>query len=64
MFPSSKAVQREREKVHEMTKSRQVLQSDSNPNWPAESALERMHELWLQHLAKLGLIRLSGTAHA
>jgi RNA-directed DNA polymerase len=80
-----------------------VLQADSNPDWRAESALERMDELllrwistsayceieryvrdrlirhlqrrsqrpyrppqgegWLDHLARLGLIRLSGNAH-
>lgn len=104
VFPSKKAVQREREKLHEMTQSRQcfkpipVLIGELNRQlrgWmnyfsfgyptSAYCEIERyargrliQHlqrrsqrayrppkgELWLQHLAKLGLIRLSGTAHA
>lgn len=104
VFPSKKAVQREREKLHEMTKSRQcfkpipVLIGELNRHlkgWmnyfsfgypiSAYCEIERyvrgrlirhlqrrsqrpyrppQGEGWLQHLAKLGLIRLSGTAHA
>ena len=104
VFPSKKAVQREREKLHEMTQSRQcfkpipILIGELNRHlkgWrnyfsfgypiSAYCEIERyvrarliQHlqrrsqrpyrppagEPWLQHLAKLGLIRLSGTAHA
>lgn len=104
VFPSKKAVQREREKLHGMTQSRQcfkpipVLIGELNRHlkgWmnyfsfgyptSAYCEIERyvrdrliQHfqrrsqrpyrppegEPWLQHLAKLGLIRLSGTAHA
>jgi RNA-directed DNA polymerase len=104
VFPSSKAVQREREKLHEMTKSRQCFKpiptligqlnrhlkgwmnyfSFGYPS-SAYCEIERyvrdrliQHlrrrsqrpyrpppgEPWLQHLAKLGLIRLSDTVHA
>ena len=104
MFPSKKAVQRERKKLHEMTESRQcfkpipILIEELNRHlkgwmnyfsfgYPASAfcEIERyvrdrliQHlqrrsqrpyrpppgEPWLQHLAKLGLIRLSGTAQA
>jgi len=104
VFPSKKAVQREREKLHEMTGSRQcfkpipVLIGELNRHlkgWmnyfsfgypvSAYCEIERyvrdrliQHlqrrsqrpyrppagEPWLQHLARLGLIRLSGAAHA
>jgi RNA-directed DNA polymerase len=104
VFPSRKAVQREREKLHEMTQSRQcfkpipILIGELNRHlkgWmnyfsfgyptSAYCEIERyvrdrliQHlqrrsqrpyrpprgEPWLQHLAKLGLIPLSGTAHA
>jgi len=104
VFPAKKAVQRERERLHEMTQSRQcfkpipVLIGELNRHlkgWmnyfsfgypiSAYCEIERyvrdrlirhlqrrsqrpyrppQGEAWLQHLAKLGLIRLSGTAHA
>jgi RNA-directed DNA polymerase len=104
VFPSKKAVQREREKLHEITKSRQcfkpipILIGELNRHlkgWmnyfsfgypiSAYCEIERyvrdrlIHHLqrrsqrpyrppqgepWLQHLARLGLIRLSGTAQA
>lgn len=104
VFPSKKAVQRERERLHEMTQSRQcfkpipILIGELNRQlrgWTnyfsfgypisAYCEIERyvrdrlirhlqrrsqrpyrppMGEPWLQHLARLGLIRLSGTAHA
>ena len=104
VFPSKKAVQREREKLHEMTQSRQcfkpipVLIGELNRHlkgWmnyfsfgyptSAYCEIERYvrdrlirhlqrrsqrpyrppaGEAWLQHLARLGLIRLSGAAHA
>jgi RNA-directed DNA polymerase len=104
VFPSKKAVQREREKLHEMTQSRQcfkpipVLIGELNRHlkgWmnyfsfgypiSAYCEIERYvqdrlirhlqrrsqrpyrppaGEPWLQHLARLGLVRLSGTAHA
>ncbi len=104
VFPSKKAIQRERERLHEMTQSRQcfkpipVLIGELNrqlKGWmnyfsfgypiSAYCEIERyvrdrlirhlqrrsqrpyrppQGEAWLQHLAKLGLIRLSGTAHA
>jgi RNA-directed DNA polymerase len=104
VFPSKKAVQRERERLHEMTQSRQcfkpipVLIGEINRHlkgWAnyfslgypisAYCEIERyvqgrlirhlqrrsqrpyrppQGEAWLPHLAKLGLIRLSGTAHA
>ena len=104
VFPSSKAVQREREKLHEMTGSRQcfkpipILIGELNrqlKGWmnyfsfgyptSAYCEIERyvrdrliqhlqrrsqrpyrppQGEPWLRHLARLGLIRLSGTAHA
>ena len=104
VFPSKKAVQREREKLHEMTQSRQcfkpipTLIGELNRHlkgwmnyfsfgYPATAYCEierhvrdrlMQHlqrrsqrpyqppkgEPWLPHLAKLGLIRLSGTAHA
>jgi len=104
VFPSRKAVQREREKLHEMTQSRQcfkpipVLIGELNRHlkgWmnyfsfgypiSAHCEIERyvrdrliQHlqrrsqrpyrpprgEPWLQHLARLGLIHLSGNAHA
>ncbi len=104
VFPSNKAVQREREKLHEMTNSHQcfkpipVLIGELNRHlkgWAnyfsigyptsAYCEIERylqgrliQHlqrrsqrpyqpptgEPWLRHLAKLGLIRLSGTVHA
>jgi RNA-directed DNA polymerase len=104
VFPSRKAVQREREKLHEMTQSRQcfkpipILIGELNRHlkgwmnyfsfgYPTSAYCEieryvrdrliqhlqrrsqRPHrpprgEPWLQHLAKLGLIPLSGTAHA
>ena len=104
VFPSSKAVQRERRKLHEMTESRQcfkpipTLVGELNRHlkgWmnyfslgypcSAYCEIERyvrdrliqhlqrrsqrpyrppQGEPWLQHLARLGLIRLSGTAHA
>ena len=104
VFPSDKAVQREREKLHEMTDSRQcfkpipVLIDELNRQlngWAnyfsigypvsAYSEIERYVQgrliqhlqrrsqrpyqppqgaSWLGHLAKLGLARLTGTAHA
>jgi RNA-directed DNA polymerase len=104
VFPSNKAVQREREKLHQMTDSRQcfkpipVLIGELNRHlrgwmnyfsfgYPIDAycAIERhvqgrliQHlgrrsqrpyrpphgESWLRHLWRLGLIRLSGTAHA
>jgi len=104
VFPSKKAVQREREKLHEMTESRQcfkpipTLIGELNRHlkgwmnyfsygYPASAycEIERyirdrliQHlqrrsqrpyrppagEPWLQHLARLGLMRLSGSAHA
>ena len=104
MFPSNKAVQREREKLHKMTDSHQcfkpipVLIDELNRHlegwanyfsigYPASvyCEIERyvqgrliqhlqrrsqrpyrppQGEPWLQHLAKLGLVRLSGNAHA
>jgi RNA-directed DNA polymerase len=104
VFPSRKAIQREREKLREMTDRHQrskpipVLIGELNRHlegWmnyfsfgypsSAYGEIERyvrdrliQHlqrrsqrlyripkgEQWLQHLAKLGLIRLSGTAHA
>jgi RNA-directed DNA polymerase len=104
VFPSMKAVQREREKLHEMTNSHQCFkpiptligeQNRRLKGWAnyfsfgrpssAYCEIERhvqgrliQHlrrrsqrpyhpphgEPWLQHLARLGLIRLSGTAHA
>ena len=104
VFPSKQAIQREREKLHEMTNSRQcfkpipILVGELNrqmKGWAnyfsigyATSAyceieryvqgrliqhLERRSqrpyrppqgEPWLPHLARLGLRRLSGTAHA
>ena len=103
VFPSKKAVQREREKLHEMTNSHQcfkpipVLIGELNRHlkgWAnyfsfgyvtsAYCEIERyvqgrliqhlqrrsqrpyrspQGEPWLQHLARLGLVRLSGTAH-
>jgi RNA-directed DNA polymerase len=103
MFPSRKAVQREREKLHEMTNSGQcfkpipILIGDLNRHlkgWmnyfsvgyptSAYCEIERyvrdrlirhlqrrsqrpyrppQGEGWLDHLARLGLIRLSGKAH-
>jgi RNA-directed DNA polymerase len=102
-FPSNKAVQREREKLREMTNRHQchkpipVLIGELNRHlkgwmnyfsfgYPSSAycEIERyvrdrliqhlqrrsqrpyrrpQGEQWLQHLAKLGLIRLSGTAH-
>ena len=104
VFPSKKAVQREREKPHEMTQSRQcfkpipILIGELNRHlkgwmnyfsfgYPASAYCEIERyvrdrlirhlqrrsqrpyrppagEPWLQHLARLGLIRLSGTAQA
>jgi RNA-directed DNA polymerase len=104
VFPSMKAVQREREKLHEMTNSHQcfkpipTLIGELNRHlkgwanyfsfgYPSSAYCEiERHvqgrliqhlrrrsqrpyrppqgEPWLQHLARLGLIRLSGTAHA
>jgi RNA-directed DNA polymerase len=104
VFPSSKASQREREKLREMTNRHQchkpipVLIGELNRHlkgwmnyfsfgYPsgAYCEIERylrdrliqhlqrrsqrpyrppQGEQWLQHLAALGLIRLSGTAHA
>jgi hypothetical protein len=104
VFPSSKAVQREREKLYEMTQSRQcfkpipILIGELNrqlKGWmnyfsfgypsSAYCEIERyvrdrliqhlqrrsqrsyrppQGEPWLQHLARLELIRLSGVAHA
>jgi RNA-directed DNA polymerase len=104
VFPSRKAVQREREKLHEMTNSRQcfkpipILIGELNrqlKGWAdyfsfgyptsAYCEIERyvqgrliqhlqrrsqrpyrppQGESWLQHLTRLGLLRLSGTAHA
>ena len=104
VFPSNKAVQREREKLHEMTNSHQcfkpipVLVGELNrqlKGWAnyfsygypvsAFCEIERyvqgrliQHlqrrsqrpyrppagEPWLRHLGRLGLIRLSGLAHA
>ena len=104
MFPSNKAVQREREKLHKMTDSHQcfkpipVLIGELNRHlagwanyysigYPTSvySEIERyvqgrliqhlqrrsqrpyrppQGEPWLAHLAKLGLVRLSGNAHA
>jgi RNA-directed DNA polymerase len=104
VFPSKKAIQREREKLREMTNRHQshkpipVLIGELNRHlrgwmnyfsfgYPSSAYCEieryvrdrllrhlqrrsqRPYRLpegeqWLQHLAKLGLIRLSGTAHA
>ena len=104
VFPSKKAVQREREKLHEMTNQSSVpkpipiLIGELNRHlkgwanyfsfgYPASAycEIERyvrdrliqhlqrrsqrpyrppQGEPWLQHMAKLGLVRLSGTAHA
>ena len=104
VFPSAKAVQREREKVHEMTDSRQcfkpipVLIGELNRQlrgwanyfsigYPVSAYceieryvqgrviqhLQRRSQRpyqpppgvpWLEHLTALGLIRLSGRAHA
>lgn len=104
VFPSKKAVQREREKLHEMTESRQcfkpipTLIGELNRQlkgwmnyfslgYPASAYCEieryvrdrltqHLHrrsqrpyrppkgEQWSHHLAKLGLIRLSGSVHA
>ena len=104
VFPSDKAVKREREKLHEMTDSRQcfkpipVLIGELNRQmkgwanyfsigYPVSAYCEieryvqgrliqhlqrrsqRPYRLpqgdnWLAHLATLGLIRLSGRAHA
>ena len=104
VFPSKKAIQREREKLREMTSRHQnhkpipVLIGELNRHlrgwmnyfsfgYPSSAycEIERyvrdrliqhlqrrsqrpyrlpQGEQWLQHLAKLGLIRLSGTAHA
>jgi len=104
VFPSKKAVQREREKLHEMTQSRHcfkpipILIGELNRHlkgwtnyfcfgYPASAycEIERyvrdrlirhlqrrsqrpyrppVGEPWLQHLARLGLIRLSRTAQA
>jgi RNA-directed DNA polymerase len=104
VFPSKKALRREREKLHEMTSRHQrhkpipVLIGELNRHlrgwisyfsfgYPSSAycEIERyvrdrllrhlqrrsqrpyrlpQGEQWLQHLAKLGLIRLSGTAHA
>jgi RNA-directed DNA polymerase len=104
VFPSGKAVQREREKLHAMTDSRQcfkpipVLIGELNRHlkgwanyfslgYPSSAYCEiERHvqgrlvqhlqrrsqrpyrppqgEPWVRHLARLGLIRLSGTAHA
>jgi RNA-directed DNA polymerase len=104
VFPSKKAVQREREKLHEMTQSHQcfkpipTLIGELNRHlkgwmnyfsfgYPSSAycEIERyvrarliqhlqrrsqrpyrppQGEPWLQHLARLGLIRLSGTTHA
>jgi RNA-directed DNA polymerase len=104
VFPSMKAVQREREKLHEMTNSHQcfkpipTLIGELNrrlKGWAnyfsfgypssAYCEIERhvqgrliqhlqrrsqrpyrppQGESWLRHLARLGLVRLSGTAHA
>jgi RNA-directed DNA polymerase len=104
VFPSVKALQREREKLHEMTNRHQchkpipVLIGELNRHlqgwmnyfsfgYPSSAycEIERyvrdrllqhlqrrsqrpyrlpQGEQWLQHLAKLGLVRLSGTAHA
>ena len=104
LFPSKKAVQRERDKLHEMPNSHQcfkpipVLMGELNRHlkgWAnyfsigypksAYREIERylqgrliqhqqlrsqrpyqppQGEPWLRHLARLGLIRLSGTVHA
>ncbi len=104
VVPSNKAIQREREKLREMTDRHQrhkpipVLIGELNRHlkgwmnyfsfgYPSSAycEIERyvrdrliQHlqrrsqrpyrpppgELWLQHLARLGLVRLSGTAHA
>src|SRR5215470_14228562 len=104
VFPSKKAIQREREKLREMTNRHQshkpipVLIGELNRHlrgwmnyfsfgYPSSAycEIERyvrdrliqhlqqrsqrpyrppQGEAWLQHLAELGLIRLSGTAHA
>jgi RNA-directed DNA polymerase len=104
VFPSKKAVQREREKLHEMTRSRQcfkpipILIGELNRHlkgwmnyfsfgYPASAYCEIERyvrdrlirhlrrrsqrpyrppagEPWLQHLARLGLMRLSRTAQA
>ncbi len=104
VFPSKKAVQRERTKLHEMTDSHQcfkpipVLIGELNRHltgwtnyfslgYPISAYceieryvrdrliqhLQRRSQRpyrppqgapWLQHLARLGLVRLSGTAHA
>ena len=104
MFPSNKAVQREREKLHKMTDSHQCFKPITDligelnrhlKGWTnyfsigypasAHCEIERhvqgrliqhlqrrsqrpyrppQGEPWLRHLAKLGLVRLSGTAHA
>ena len=57
MFPSKKAVQREREKLHEMTDSSSVLQADPELDWRAESAPKGVGELlfhWVLHGCALG----------
>ena len=104
VFPSVKALQREREKLHEMMNRHQchkpipVLIGELNRHlqgwmnyfsfgYPSSACCEieryvrdrllqhlqrrsqrpyrlPQGEQWLQHLAKLGLVRLSGTAHA
>jgi len=104
VFPSTKAVQRERGKLHEMTNSHQcfkpipTLIGELNRHlkgwanyfsfgYPSSAycEIERyvqgrliqhlqrrsqrpyrppQGESWLRHLARLGLVRLSGTAHA
>jgi RNA-directed DNA polymerase len=56
VFPSKKALRREREKLHRLLRH---LQRRSQRPYRLPQG-----EQWLQHLAKLGLIRLSGTAHA
>ena len=45
VFPSKKAVPREREKLHEMTNSHQCFKTDSNLDGRAEPAPERLGEL-------------------
>jgi len=74
VFPSKKAIQREREKLHAMTNSHQcfkpipVLIGELNRHlkgwanyWPYRPP---QGEPWLRHWARLGLLRLSELVHA
>ena len=62
VFPSKKAVQREREKLHEMTDQSSVLQADPDTDWRAESAPERLGELLLLWVLRAApSVRSTGT---